>query len=923
MAVDHSYRYEEINYFGRNFQTEDKSPSIFEALSVVKVSENEYTAGFDIETGSFKISNNITDIFNCDKYGFDQSVNLRLDSNNNSITNNNVITKGTEKGIDSNNNVIRGVAEEGTKSKRKVIEIIDEGLYLETSEKGKDNIDFGIKNQLKLHKNTNTRVPFKISVIGNKGAGKTSLVQALLSSNGIADDQSKVNEINGITINTLLKEDKHLKIFDIAHDLDSFESHSIFMTDNTLYLLCFDVKEFAVFSENIKAISDLENWLRLISAKAPNSRVIIVATNIDSHVANKHFMREVRASISSIYDRNREKHREHFGSKKLHDCLICQKSSAEIQRKPLQSVDVHKNSAETLTLSSSYPHIVGYYEISSKFQIPTMLHSFKNKSIRKLRKRVISVSREMVSPFSCIPEKWKFVQQKILELDKNIINFNDLVENLKNCTEEEIVAATNFYHKNGEILIFSSKDNSCKTIISNIAWLCNQLKSLCNLNENLPKGFISDDQFKYLFQELADKERRNLLFLLKKTGYVIEVDDTKFMVPSSLPFGMPNLDQWPLNHDKKQINFLFHFDDLPKSFFPHLISNIENLHSSTFTGKMKQIYTGNNIVYNAISTNKTCEYHSAERDTMYSSFEIIEDNYESGTVDEIHRVNFKLFQEKDEIILSVVGPHPCCIANELIELLEKVKNQNFKHIRMSHFILCGKCIHKGYLDPCYFTSEDMSSTHPICEKGHNLKNWENVKRGISMLPEHVTLKSIVDARNDSECPKLFVITPSNKENYLLSIYNEYVLQFLCEYPGSWHVTGTIYEMKSPGVFVKKYGRRLCSLLTILSNLETPLRLSVIGGDIADSFEELGKIASKVENYLHDFKEEYCFGEKLTQKSSIEYLSADDNKLSWRELSSFVKTLDENQRFKDLYPTLIGNKIYWLCKGHSKLYQDCM
>ena len=921
MAVDHSWRCKEINYFGK--QTEDNSPSISEALSVVKVGENEYSAVFGTETGSFKILNHITDIFDYNKYGFDQFVNIRLESNNDSINNNNVIPQDTEKGIDSNNNVIRKVTGEGTESKSKVIEIIDEGIDLETSEKGIDNVDFGIKNPFKHHKNTNARVPFKISVIGNKGAGKTSLVQALLSSNGIADDQSKVNETNGITINTLLKEDKHLKIFDIAHDLDLFECHSIFMTDNTLYLLCFDVKEFAVFSEKIKAISNLENWLRLISAKAPNSRVIIVATNIDSHVANKHFMREVRASISSIYDRNREKHIEHFGSKKLHDCLICQKLSAETQRKPLQSVDVHKNSGETLTPASSYPHIVGYYEISSKFQIPRLPHSFKNKSIRKLRKRVISVSREMVSPFSCIHEKWKFVHQKILELDNNIINFNDLVQNLKNCTEEEIVAATNFYHENGAILIFSTKNNSSKSIISNITWLCNQLKRLCSFNENLPKGFISVDQFKHLFQELSEKERRNLLFLFKESGYVIEVDERKIMVPSSLPFGMPNPDQWPLNHDEKQINFLFHFDDLPKSFFPHLISNIEKLYSSTFTGKMKQIYTGSNIVYNATSFDKTCAYHSGKRNAMYSSFEIIEDNYESRTSDERHRVNFKLVQEKDEIILSIVGPYPCCIADELIDLLEKVKNQNFKNITMSHYILCGVCIRKGYLDPCYFTSEDISSTNPICEKGHDLKNWENVKRGISMLPEHVTLRSIADARNDSECPKLFVITPSNKENYLLNIYDEYVLQFLCEYTGSWHVTGTIYEMKSPGVFVKKYGRRLCSVLTILSNLETPLRLSIIGGDIADSFEALGKIASKVENYLYDFKDEYCFGEKLTQKSSMIYLSADDNKLSWRELSSFVKTLDETQRFKDLYPTLIGNKIYWLCREHSKLYQDCM
>ena len=116
----------------------------------------------------------------------------------------------------------------------------------------------------------------KILVIGNKGAGKTSLAKALTSSKGIAEDQATLGQNDGLAVYTFDEGNEHLKIFDIAQDLDSSECHSLFMTNNALYILCFDVRCFAVCSEKIDITSIIDNWLNLLAIKAPNSRILIV-----------------------------------------------------------------------------------------------------------------------------------------------------------------------------------------------------------------------------------------------------------------------------------------------------------------------------------------------------------------------------------------------------------------------------------------------------------------------------------------------------------------------------------------------------------------------------------------------------------------------------------------------------------------------
>ena len=134
--------------------------------------------------------------------------------------------------------------------------------------------------------------------------------------------------------------------------------------------------------------------------------------------------------------------------------------------------------------------------------------------------------------------------------------------------------------------------------------------------------------------------------------------------------------------------------------------------------------------------------------------------------------------------------------------------------------------------------------------------------------------------------------------------------------------GSGYGVKSPKEFIKKYGKRIYSMLKFVSAFKTPFRLSGLGGDIAEALDVVDSCANNLHEVLRDFKDEFKFSVNTVdsiQKDYKMYLKTDDN-LSRRELKRFLNELDQNQNFGDLNPTLIGDRIYWLCQEHSKWYQ---
>ena len=87
-------------------------------------------------------------------------------------------------------------------------------------------------------------------------------------------------------------------------------------------------------------------------------------------------------------------------------------------------------------------------------------------------------------------------------------------------------------------------------------------------------------------------------------------------------------------------------------------------------------------------------------------------------------------------------------------------------------------------------------------------------------------------------------------------------------------------------------------------------------DVVGTFKQF---ASEIGKHLEDFKDEFSFTKKLSYNESWQYIHGEDG-LHRRELCRFLNKIDEEKRFGDLIPTVIGEKVHWLCEEHHMFYQ---
>ena len=833
----------------------------------------------------------------------------------------------------------------------------------------------------------------KLSVIGKERSGKTTLIHALNSESGIADDSLDIIKTDGLDIHNVSIEDISLRMFDLAGDIDYFETHAVFLSEGTLYLAVFDIRSYGLFNLQNDFLSRIDRWLSSIYSNSKTSRVILVATHVDSDLVNSEFLKNVWKNILEFLSRAKVKHQKCFLTK-LESCLLC--NDKPIIRRDTESVsgyaatvnaidgvhDVTNRDQENfLSNETCFPHIVGYYEVSSVKKIPRKLLSSKNLSIEQLKKGILSESKSMIALHPVIPKKWLGTQCTIKKLVAShiyIIEYQSLLNEVKHyeLNEEEFLMFLQHFHSKGELIYFSGNGFLNNFIILDPQWLSQQLRLIITYKnvEHINAGVLSHSHFEEILSHLSKDERNKLLILFEQSSLFIPFNDTDELIPCRLPLGKPNNEQWPVDHNENQIDHILEFDSLPPNFFSYLMSLINRNFRENFIGKMAPMFYNNNIIYHTKSSGIFCEIHSQEEAIVNPSTvkndeisnllkkglrmvrflsveaEDVENLFESNrnslrissdfdaldvntgnAAGNIHRVRFEYLPHKMTIRLSIMGPKPCCLAQECVDLINKVRLTHFDGINIKFKILCTLCVRKLLVNPASFVLEDIKKDYPICAKGHNLKHWDNLMTGKCDYKPNITVESVLTSLNNSQCPKLFVMMPVNMHsvsflNFLsLSYFKEgYSVHLLCEFPDGWHFLSCPgYRINRPKEFVKRYGKRLQSMLTILSYLEVPLRASSMGiepsGEMADVVGTFKQFASEIGKHLEDFKDEFSFTKKLSYNESWQYIHGEDG-LHRRELCRFLNKIDEEKRFGDLIPTVIGEKVHWLCEEHHMFYQ---
>ena len=869
----------------------------------------------------------------------------------------------------------------------------------------------------------------KVSVIGQERAGKTSLVEAMKSSSGICDIEF-AKKTNGLEISQIEINDLKLRVFDLAGDIEFIETHTMFLSEETLYLAVFDLRSYSLKSSKTNFLARIEIWLSSIFAQIPNAQVIIVGTHSDEDVVTPTMLDCVWQNVYKILKMAKKNHADYFASSSIHNCILC--SDKEVFRESIQGVAgrvlISQNSSnkdgvvpkvmtqigQTENLSKcgndqnknescfdelcnekrenndnsfenlntfKFPHIVGYFEVSSTCRIPRKIFSKQNISVEQLKSNVYLICKQLRSMYPSIPRKWINLQQVMLKQTEKqcpILSYKQFEEIAESCgisaTDDNLVPFLRHFTSCGELLYYFDIEELHDVIIAEPQWLSNQLRAIisCRDQPYIKDGLIEHKSFKSIWAHLEDVHRCKLVHLFRQAGVFVPFSETTELIPCRLPIGRPSDDIWPSlpSAEENQVDYVVEFDNLPPSFFSHLISLVE-YRQPAVVAKIKPLYLSNHIVYVTQSDGISCEVHTKESCTLNISslsdggklttglclarflsldVECVDSLLDSKVslfrcsgnfndsealyIDSIketvrHRIHFSVQPHKQSINISIRGPKPCCLAPETLDLVNRVRLTRYQTLRTKFYISCPVCIRKLKYDVCVYSMNDVNKIPPICSKGHDSGSWINILTGKCDFVTSLTPENIITSLTDSQSPRLFMLIPINLESkdfrdfFTFSYFKEgYSVHLLCEFPQCWHfLTSPGYRLSRPREFIKKYGNRLKSLLRILKSFETPARmLSPLFdplGTVAETCVSLGSLATSLEMYLSDFGEEFsCFNEDYSV-NDFEYVMS-YNGLSRREFRRYLNTADEDHRFADLLPAFIGNQVMWVCEEHHRM-----
>ena len=789
----------------------------------------------------------------------------------------------------------------------------------------------GIKSTMNyLEKFLTDTVPnetIKLLFVGRKRSGKTTLMHALKSSNGKVSDLENITKTNGVHIEEKTMDDVKFKMFDLAGDDNYLETHSMFLSEKALYLVVFNVQLLGIYLKKHDVVTRIEMWLSLIYSRAKNARVIIVATHVDTSIASNDFLEKVWSILHCMLIKSKKNHRSDFGTDNLKNCLICH--SGDLSRKKEGKVVVNADTDWKLITEGqdkeapSFPHVVGYFEVSSVKQIPWKLLSFQNRSIAQLKEHIVNVGRDMLSIEPSIPRKWVVAKEVLerLNTEDKIISYSAALDKIKGVglPEKDMKQFLQHYASKGDLIFFDKPNKNENFIVLDPQWLSTQLSRIINYEEVIPNGIVSHDRLNQVF---GKENVKIILHLFRDTSTFIPFNENNELIPFLLPIGKPTENAWPLPHSKNQIDFVFQFSFLPPEFFSHIIAATHQSYSKFILEPTSPDYFYNNIVFVTTYFQEECRFHK---------------NLSKFRKNKLaHRVKFELLPYLDQIVLSIMGEYPCCMAVNLLSLVTKQHEILYPNIEMEKRQLCVECVEKRVQNPSTFDIAteaerqefEASSGDAIgCELKHVFKSWRDLRMGKFKFRDIATRSYMEKCRyNDKECPKLFMIFPLNARSlgwgdfFVTSFIKEgYGVHLICEYPDGWHFLSTPgYFLKKRKPFIKKYGPRMQVLLKVIS-----FGTGVLKGlpcPVGNVFELVQKSAKLLNKWLDEMKDDIELIKKNTNAEYLEYLKGNDG-LNKKDLQIFLNTVDHEGRFGDLMGTLVGDQYLWLCENHARYWQE--
>ena len=806
----------------------------------------------------------------------------------------------------------------------------------------------------------------KLALVGQEGAGKSTLVEAVNFKrdwrfNSVANPE----KTDGVEISSADLHNYHLKIFDLAGDVEYLKTHMLFLSDNNLFLTVFDMSQYVVgtITRSVDHLGRLELWLKTIQSQAPGCHTIITATHADHPMLSEEMKQVIRQHVCKLLANYRAHHLFLYKDDYVAACFLCNGSLlTESQLGDTRSFvclpPEASSEQESEMLVYCIPHVVGYYEVGSKEQYPKDFITSNNPSIKKLKKGLKkSIEFLFKSQWrSTIPQKWAMIREKVQQIveidsqlyDEPVLRFQE-IEKLANdyhILSDLVPAMMNFFHCQGDFLWYSNIPQMRESVIIQPTWLSLMLRKLISFRSDvqcISDGILSHTQLPIVWQSISESTRDNLLALLRRSGLCFLLSESEELFPCNLPIGWPDADIWPPVPSKSELQLTYDFDFsfLPPSFFSDVTVEIHKKKRLSFPSNIKPVYYRFHVVY-LTKTRGVCSIHEELMNTTDEVSDVqVSGKPKSSTLEDLHRVYLEVTPHNNTLKVVVRGLQPCCVMSEIQDIVADVHLTRHKGVEYLEYVVCPQCELNRVRNPARFALSSV--IEPVCSRGHALGCRVGILTGNSCKPSQATSPELArlgrivgDTLEDHYCPKLFVVLPiqtqsmSLKDRIVYSYLRDgFALHLLCECPGQWHfIDSPGFRISKPKEFFEVHGTRVCKLLKVISVLQGPMIAAAtvdphfqIGAGIV---EQAGSLARDLETLLENYFDRYpelkssCRG---SVEEDLKYLKT-ATKLQRSELARFLDVASKGREFGPLVCTFVEkyNEWLWLCEEHNQQFE---
>ena len=384
----------------------------------------------------------------------------------------------------------------------------------------------------------------KMMVVGLADKGKTTLVRRLQGKDCGPNAATNGVDVSEWVYRPQLRKTFLFSIWDFGGQEDYYSTHQCFLSQRSLYLLLFNLKD------GDKGVQELKPWLNNIALRAPQSLVIIVGTHLDE------FADEERGEVDVLVHKVEQ---------------LSQGFRNKLQIKAVVPVGLMVRLENIGHLKDTiYEHVANYKtrkgQIIMGRKIPASYHALE-KHINTIQLEVRNGHRE---PIMHAEEFKTLVQQ---------MELTDI------CNEEEIKTATLFLTDVGTLLHYDDKGHNLHELyFIDPRWLCDMMSRIITIKERNPfvkEGILNCKAIPQLFKDDAFPWQffEQYLTLLDRFEIALPLDNQRILIPSKLPEERPGTVDLKESQRRGESplysrQIIFKSADTPPGFWSRLLSRL-------------------------------------------------------------------------------------------------------------------------------------------------------------------------------------------------------------------------------------------------------------------------------------------------------------------------------------------------------------